>query len=124
MVKFRGKRIDNDRRTTGYYVKSAGNHYIHRDTVKNPIRIYPKSISQFTGKFDKNDKEIYGSVEIDGKMSKGGDKVKTHIGIFPVVWSEIYLQWGIQTKDHFKKLSDFTISEIEIIDNQYDKEKS
>ena len=35
--------------------------------------VIPETVGMFTGLLDKNKKEIYGSIPINGKMSKGGD---------------------------------------------------
>jgi hypothetical protein len=40
------------------------------------FEVLPESIAQSTGKTDKNDEEIYGSIWIDGKLTEGGDKIK------------------------------------------------
>lgn len=82
MIKFRGKRIDNGEWVEGYYwyncledeyqitVSEHGADNFMNYTVE------PDSIGMFTTLLDKNKKEIYGSIEINGKMSKGGDVVK------------------------------------------------
>ncbi len=44
------------------------------------------SLAQFTGKHDKNKKPIYGSFEIDGVMTEGGDLVKWDNSIGIVKW--------------------------------------
>ena len=43
-----------------------------------PVEVHPDSIAMKTGINDKNDKPVYGSIEIDGKMSRGGDRVKKY----------------------------------------------
>lgn len=83
---FRGKHIDSGGWVFGYYVKCRGNHYILRfydetgydDRWESSewIKVSPESIAQYTTLNDKNDKPIYGSIEIDEKLTKGGDIVQ------------------------------------------------
>ncbi len=46
---------------------------IHRATY---YEITPSTLAQCTGRQDKNKNWIFGSIEIDGKMTQGGDVVK------------------------------------------------
>ncbi len=45
-------------------------------SISGWIEVLPESLAQFTGKHDKNKKPIYGSFEIDEKMTGGGDTIK------------------------------------------------
>ncbi len=55
-------------------VKSlTGSHDI---VILGAYEVTPESIALFTGKLYKNKVEIYGSVEIEGKMSEGGSDVR------------------------------------------------
>jgi hypothetical protein len=89
MFLFRGQRIDNKEWVEGYYVKCRGFHYILPPYNDNGFderwveedsggwfAVSPESLSISTGQLDKNKKEIFGSFEIDGKMSRGGDRVE------------------------------------------------
>lgn len=40
------------------------------------VEVIPSTVGQSTGRKDKNEKEIYGSIWIDGKLTKGGDTIK------------------------------------------------
>lgn len=81
----------------GWYCKVRGRHYIIPDDARvlplgytdGPpclegfVEVIGESVGQSIGKFDKKrtkkypkGQEIYGSIEIDGKMSKGGDIVE------------------------------------------------
>jgi len=90
---FRGIDINTGEWVHGYYVKrlvvfpnkaTAYQYGIvaHGNNVKYPpvesreYPVHPDSIAQNTGIQDKNNTPIYGSIEIDGKMSRGGDIVE------------------------------------------------
>ena len=94
-IKFRGKRVDNENWVYGYYYTeitgfhlSQGSmpgvdgtpmvaHYI-KDFDGDDFEVDPKTVGQFTGRHDKNGKEIY-----------GGSLVKNNTGrICRVVWFE------------------------------------
>lgn len=81
---YRGERIDDRELVTGYYLK-VGDHNLIFAGNPNIIepeligcsfdKVDPSSIAAYTGIDDKNGTPIYGSIEIDGKMTKGGDDV-------------------------------------------------
>lgn len=78
-MKFRAKRLDNGELVEGYYrllytnvhqitvVEKGGSHEEHD--------VDPNTLAMSTGVTDKNGVEIFGSVPVDGVMSKGGDIV-------------------------------------------------
>lgn len=86
MRQYRGKRIDNGEWVYGPFATVDSKAYILHGTLLGPTpddgvvwsynEVIPDSVGQQTGIKDKNDIEIYGSVKIDGKMSKGGDIVR------------------------------------------------
>ncbi len=145
IAKFRGWTIETNREVKGYYCVVQGKHYIIPEDAElgrlDPdttgswdyaiggfVEVHRKTVGQFTGREDKNKKEIYGSIPINGKMSKGGDIVKQklenyltrtgrvdfHDGAFRVVGSD-------GTYDYLHNLTRF-VSEyaIEIIGNVAD----
>ena len=78
-MKFRGKRTDNGEWVEGdiHWGKYYRTAHIHPALGSNfSDNIYPDSVSMSTGQKDKNGVEIFGSIPIDGKISKGGDIVK------------------------------------------------
>lgn len=61
-IKFRGKRVDNEEWVYGFYVGySESDGYIYGDYIdKNEVwRVHTNTVGQFTGLYDKRDKEIY-----------------------------------------------------------------
>jgi len=61
------------------------------------LQVNPNTLSQFTGLYDKNGVKIFGSVEIDGKLTKGGDRIKSFDWgtIGDVVWNKEKGAWAI-----------------------------
>lgn len=79
-MKFRAKRKYGNEVITGYYSAIDGvHHYIfNADNLNSPdwFEIDPTTIAMATGVTDKNGVEIFGSVPVDGVMSRGGDVVR------------------------------------------------
>lgn len=108
-MKFRGKRKDNGKEVKGYYFKIKDKHYIIPDdarilplgytlgppTLDGFIEVIPSSIAMSTTVLDKNNKEIYGSIPIDGEMTEGKDRVKLneHGPICEIRWQQEYARW-------------------------------
>lgn len=95
-IKFRAKRKDNGEWVEGYYVQNKDKSYIFEADWINKkhnllgaaIEVIPSSVGLFTGKLDKNDKEIY-----------EGDKIQDPtIDIGIVYWKDnvagFYCRWG------------------------------
>ncbi len=69
-------------------------------SISGWIEVLPESLAQFTGKHDKNKKPIYGSFEIDGFMTEGGDVVKgVNMHTMKVMWGIRRLGWCVQFTD-------------------------
>lgn len=83
---------------------------------------YP--VEQFTGKLDKNDKEIYKGSKLKMTVQDGeGIEEFKNFTYGVVVWSEHALEWGVDFGDttYPEPLADY--EEIEVIGTIHDKEK-
>lgn len=94
---FRAEKKDTGELVKGYYVfgYSEKLHYIIPETVTihhlrqnefqptiiDLIEIRPETLAMETTIKDKNDKMIFGSIPVNGKMSEGGDRCKCHVFI-------------------------------------------
>lgn len=87
MLKARAERKDNGELIEGYYVNydfmgvklsviidESKDDYM--PLVKRLVPIDPTTLAVETNVLDKNKKMIFGSIEVDGKMSTGGDTIK------------------------------------------------
>lgn len=143
MVKFKGKTKEG-KWVEGYYVFCRNHSYIlpiHNEDDLNScfderwiqkgaddqgwFEVIPSTITQFTGKLDKNKKEIYSSIPIDGKMSEGGDIVKLSCGccIYAIEYQKdkaafVPVSDG-QSQVHNKDINVWDC-ELEVIGNQTD----
>ena len=78
-MKFRGKRIDNGEWVEGdiHWGKYYRTAHIHPVLGSNfSDNVYPESVSMSTIQKDKNGVEIFGSIPVDGKITKGGDIIE------------------------------------------------
>lgn len=57
-IKFRGKRVDSGEWVYGYYLIAAGMTFISCFGERQPIHVDRKTVGQYTGKSDKNGREI------------------------------------------------------------------
>jgi hypothetical protein len=81
---FRGKDMHADRTCIGYFSNIFGGYFI--DTYE----VITESLAMFTGLYDKNGVPIFGSFEVDGKMSKGGDII--NVKMYSNIRDEFYYQ--------------------------------
>ncbi len=121
MRKSRGKRVDNGERVCGWYVfdRLQGSHYIFDDMAKGAwkFEVIPETVGQFTGKLDKNGKEIYNKTILLDALYKIGYLVCYGESQFGYGW---FLQ---STKDKTRTYRfDKSISRMEVIDDIHDGE--
>lgn len=142
---FRGQCINNNEEVRGWLVKHGFRNQYRIVPLKDAIfanyenrlqvksyRVRPSSIGMQTGVKDKNDKEIYGSIKIDGEMSRGGHNVKykstEQCGGFVEINQEpvrfvngkfVPMAWHRELDDCWY---DYIISDLEIIGNQWDEQ--
>lgn len=76
-IKFRGVRIDDGLYVFGDLINGHLSYKTHPFIANQNgyIGVHPDSVAQYTCMNDKNGKEIYGSIYLDGKLTKGGDVV-------------------------------------------------
>lgn len=120
MIKFRGVRTEIKLTVKGYYVCENNKHFILVETKCGIVwyQVHPESVAQFTGKLDKNKKEIYGSVEIDGKISRGGDRCEIE-GI--IVWSEDTCAFMVKYSGNYYYLgAHLKTDELKLISSQWE----
>lgn len=127
-IKFRGFRTDGKGWVEGSLVIDIDGNCSIIDYANDKTKTYtwhdiiPESLGMFWGRTDKNGKEIFGSIPVNGVMSKGGDVVKRSLsGATPTTTDDVYFHKGcfvIGTHDYIKPLSSYCT--IEIIGNQYE----
>ena len=135
MIKFRGINVKTSEEIIGSLVINSGHTYIvtyinPKELLETEIaEVHSDSVAMFTTKLDKDKKEIFGSVEINGKMSKGGDVAKLfeteldsiiifYNGAFGYLSGNDFISFDQNKHFNFK---DNKSNDIEIIGNQYNK---
>ncbi len=144
MKKYRGRRIDNGEEVKGYFFRGVEcidgieipQYHIGEDSYDSEgyDEVDPETVGQETGAKDKNNKEIFGSILINGKMSRGGHIVKAYYEDLlhveravegEVVISEMNVMLDFRDKGVSVPISEFYCDEpedCEIIGNQWDSE--
>ena len=88
------------------------------DLTERYEEVYPESLALSTGITDKNGKMIYGSIEVNGNMSKGGDVVKIdNCTEYPVIYENCSFGF-YQVNCEFSTVCDWGCR-IEIIGSQW-----
>ena len=98
-IKFRGIRKDNGEYVYGSLILTPYPYdrcsiiTFRNDTEYGILRyssvsseVHPDSVAQYTCMNDRNGKEIYGSIYLDGKLTKGGDVVIIRALPYDDVW--------------------------------------
>ena len=113
---FRGKRVDNDEWTEGYFFKSWDKVFLlwgMTGDSPNMEEVKPETVGQYTGLTDKNGKKIFeGDI-----LLKGFEKVL-------VKWNANQCRWGIYSNNYeICGFNESTQGYFEVIGNIYqDKE--
>jgi len=105
---FRGWSPDLKEWILGYLIVSSdGQYYIVTNfdewgDIESYI-VLPESLAMYTGLKDKNGKRIFGSIPVDGRMSKGGDIIVEKNDHFSTpenpVWEDpMEVKWDLQDK--------------------------
>jgi len=144
--KFRGKRVDNGEWVEGHLLKDERDFcYIvrpqnigaiyakgsingtHDIVIVGCCEVIPETVGQFTGLEDKNEKEIFGSISIDGIMSKGGDIVQEYFESLDtttqaqkVLWIDEMACFGLKPSHPYDYSSLAFSDKREVIGNQTD----
>lgn len=114
-IKFRGKDVITGNWAYGYYYISKGHHII-RDEKDNECIVLEKSVGQFIGLYDKNEKEIYEGNKISNtnKYHKGNTwTVEYKFGSFLMR----FLEGENPPPNGFILAYDFNLDSYEIIED-------
>ena len=119
---FRGK-TESGEWVEGYYFQCWDDCFILLGTTNglpNMTKIIPTTLAMITGRKDKNDKKIFGSIPLEnGEMSKGGDIVKAMMDYGPGGFVEraVAINWH---NEYGYQWNYFDLSTVEVIGNQTD----
>ena len=123
-ILFRAKRFDTKEWIEGYFVQQKNNlGGIHSCIFQNSEeenrwemkRVHLNTVCQYTGLTDKSGRKYEGDIF----QASDGDYIQRYI----IVWDEDSLEWSAQCigdPDGTLPLSEFRVSEIEVIGNIFD----
>lgn len=78
MIKVRGRKYLSNDYIIGFLSFKSGDFFIENDSDRSLV--YKDSLSISFGNLDSNRVEIFGSFQIDGEMTRGGDLVTWYFG--------------------------------------------
>ena len=116
LVQFNGHNyIVTDKNGYSYSRITASHGYLSTDDA---LEVPPSSLAMSTGISDKNKVPIYGSFEVDGVMSEGGDDVwlSGEDEVYVVVWG--HCGFDIQSRNKQRTLENVNPDCIEVIPKQ------
>ena len=115
-ILFKGKRVDNDEWTEGYFFKSWDKVFVlwgMTGDSPNMEEVIPETVGQYTGLIDKNGKKIFE----DDILLKGFEKVL-------VKWNGNQCRWGIYSNNYeICGFNESTQRYFEVIGNIHDNSK-
>lgn len=145
LTTFRGKRVDCNEYVIGFVNINPNTNivsilefktYPDNKSTYGWFDVIPESLSIYTGLNDVNDKPIFASFEVDGKMTKGGDvfsfnyQHQIKINDFETIQMEGYFIYNrdmirfeirpINNKENLDKLYNLSISKLEVTGKFYE----
>lgn len=112
-ILFRGKRVDDNEWIYGdyFHIQEAKAHFISTDERNN--RVYPESISEFTGLLDKTRRQIFEGdiLKVSSSGSSYYAKVEYDCGCFWVSNPDIQIP---------DTINNFKMEFVEVVGNIYD----
>ena len=127
-IKFRGFRVDGKGWVEGFYFFNGTDHGIVHNTGFPGMwtAIHPSSLGMFTGRTDKNGREIYGAIG-----EKGGDVIRVYYQMNDMGWvhdlthdTHISFQEGSflfnDIDKHARPIHKLDMNFVQVIGNQFE----